>query len=167
MSLPEITAPPGTPAFLADPHGIDLTPAYADLRQGAGHSRKRRVCTSPPRTVPVGWKLVGQDVMAAVDDWFENALVVGKVEFAAQVKHQGMGARWWRAQWVEPYRAEPLPGGAIWYVTGRLLLTGEPSADAPVASSMAAEVGVSLTGSAAVSAGRFLAAEISVSLVEA
>lgn len=159
MSLPEITAPAGAPAFLADGHSIELVPPYADLPMAAGHSRKRRVCTHPPRIVSVGWMIIGQDLMAAIDDWFENALVVGVIEFAALVKHQGYGARWWRAQWVEPYRAEPLPGGQIWHVTGKLLLTGAPSVDAPVATSMAAENTALLTGTAAVSAGRFIAAE--------
>ena len=130
MSLPSIVQPDGTPAFLADGHAIELVPVYARVGMAQGHTRTRRIVTEAPRRVDVSLMLVTRALMAAYDDWFESALQVGALSFAAQVKHQGPGALWWAAQWLGPYHAQPLPGGRVWRLSGRLLLSGKGQTDA-------------------------------------
>jgi hypothetical protein len=144
MSLPEITAPIGTPLHLEAGHAFTPRSVFSELSTGAGHPRKRRLATVAPRIQAVSWTL-DEAQMAAVDDWFENVLIVGTLPFAAYLVSE-QGYLWWAAQWVEPYRAEILPAGHLWTVTGNLLLTGEGSATGPVRTSARVEFGAALDG---------------------
>lgn len=143
MTLPSITAPPGTPAFLVDGHAIEEDSVFAQVRTATGHSRARRRWTVIERVVAVSW-LLEADQLEAVDSWYEDALLVGEREFAAQIANQGAGARklWWRARWIS-FDIEMLHKGRG-LVSGSLFLTGEGSAEGPDTGALAMEVAVSL-----------------------
>lgn len=158
-----ITLPAGTPAFLREGHAIDPVSAFAQVPMRTGHSRKRRIFTVAPRIVSVQLQL-NQAPMTALDDWYENTLHAGERRFAAQVQNQGPGLRWWEAQWLEPYTAEQ-PTSAVWRVRGQLLLTGEGSETAPDTSALDIEFNAALSGSAALTVGAAIAAEILAALV--
>ena len=145
MSLPSITAPPGTPAFLVAGHAIEEDSVYAQVRPMIGHSRARRVWTVVERVVSVSWVLEAEQ-LEAVDDWFERALLVGSRDFAAEIMNQGAGARklWWRAKWIAPFDVEMLHRGRG-RVTGQLLLTGEGTEQAPTPA-LAMEIAIPLVG---------------------
>lgn len=164
MALPELTTPPGTPPFRIAGHAIDPGSVYGEVPMGRGHGRKRRLWTTAPRTVEVSWRLT-QAQMSAVHTWFEESLLVGSRTFAALVANQGPGLRWWEAKWVSPYKHKPMSGGR-WVVTGQLRLTGEPSAEGPVPTSLRLEVGAALAGSALVVVGKPLAVEFVAALEE-
>lgn len=141
MSLPSITAPSGTPPFLAYGHGIEEDSVFANVKSATGHGRKRRVYTVPERVVQVSWFL-DADELEAVEDWYENTLQAGSLEFAAQVANQGPGLLWWTARWVD-IQYELLHFGRA-RVTGSLFLTGEGSETGPDTSDLAMEVVVAL-----------------------
>ncbi len=162
MSLPELLPPRGTPTFLHRGHAIEPRPVFADVAMTTGHARRRRVSTIAPRVVEVGWFLTpGQ--MTSVDAWFESTLLVGSRQFTAPVKAQGAGLLYWAAEWLEPYTAEPVSRGR-WYVSGKLLLTGEGSTTPPVLSTLGIEFGAALTGSASLTVGGFLGIEFGAAL---
>lgn len=144
MSLPGITAPSGTPPFRAAGHGIAPGSVFADVPMLTGHARRRRVWRTVPRVVDVEWRLT-QAEMAVVDAWFEDVLQAGNRRFSALIANQGTGDLWWEAQWLSPYRADPIAGGR-WRVTGQLLLTGEGSATGPVTTDLQLAITVALTG---------------------
>lgn len=147
MALPEITAPAGTPVFLEAGHAITPRSVYSNVAMTTGYARKRRIYTTAPRIQAVAWFLNSKQ-MAAVDDWFEHTLLVGHRHFAALVaSDRGPGRLWWDAQWVAPYRAEPLNSG-FWRVTGELLLIGDGSVDGPVSTSASLEIVAALTSTA-------------------
>jgi hypothetical protein len=138
MSLPGITAPPGTPVFLASGHTVSEDSVYRTVKYGTGHSRSRRVTTIAERIVTVQWFLEAGD-MEAVDDWFENTLVAGTRMFAAQVANQDApGLLWWAARWISPPEYEMLHLGRA-KLSGQLLLTGEGSVTGPDTTALAAE----------------------------
>jgi len=164
MSLPEITAPIGTPVFLEAGHAITPRSVYANVEMITGYARKRRVYTVAPRIQSVAWFLNSAQ-MAAVDEWFEETLDVGNRRFAALVaSDRGPGRLWWTAQWVAPYRAEPLNLG-MWRVTGDLLLIGDGSVEGPVATSAGLEIVVALTSTASATIDGHAAMEIQVALL--
>lgn len=142
MSLPSITAPPGTPVFLAAGHGIEEDSVYAQVGMTTGHSRTRRVWTVPERVVSVSW-ILEPEQLAAVDAWYEDDLLAGSRQFAAQVANQGVGSRllWWTARWID-YSVELMHLGRG-RVFGALLLTGEGSEIGP-STALAMEISVPL-----------------------
>ena len=164
MSLPGITAPAGTPDFLADGHEVEEFDAYARVGYATGTARTRRVRTAVERVVAVRWLLTAAQ-MLAVDDWFEVALDAGSREFAARVASQdGAGVLWWRARWLR-YETQMLPMGRG-IVTGALFLTGSGSATPPDTSAMAMEIVAALTCTPAVPPQvAAMAMEIAVALV--
>jgi len=143
MTLPTITAPPGTPVFLADGHGITDDSVFALWKPNTGHSRTRRVWTVSERIVTVQWFLEAED-LAAVDTWLEETLEAASLPFAARVRNQGDGEAllWWRARWVD-YSFDMLPLGRA-RMSGRLFLTGEGSETGPDTSALAMEAGIAL-----------------------
>lgn len=161
MSLPGITAPTGTPLFLADGHSIGEDSMFDSVRSRTGHARLRRVRTAGERVVSVAWFLEADELLAVID-WFEDVLQAGALEFAALVANQGPGQRWWRARWIS-FQTELLHKGRG-RVTGTLLLVGQPSETGPDLSQLAAEVSVALQSSAAVTIPALLAAEIVIAL---
>jgi hypothetical protein len=164
MTLPTITAPSGTPVFLAEGHGIEEDSVFAQVKFATGHSRARRVWTVTERVVSVQWFLEA-DEMLAVDDWYENVLLAGAREFSAYVRNQGDGMLWWRARWVE-YRTEMLHKGRG-RVTGSLLLTGEGSVTGPDTGALEMEIAVALLDTrSTVSVPSGLAMEISIALLQ-
>lgn len=166
MTLPLVFPPSSLPTFLARGHGIELGDDYAGVKRGSGHSRKRHASTGRPRIVSVVW-LLDQAQMTALDDWFENALIVGVNTFTAEVANQGPGQLFWEARWVEPYTSDPqaTPHGLLWTVTGRIQLFGEGEAARPLTGDLSAEIDVALLGSATlVLPDTPLAAEIIVAL---
>lgn len=166
MSLPTIFPPSSLPTFHVEGHGISLGGDYAGVPRGRGHSRLRAKSSGAPRTVSVVWKLT-QAQMTDLDLWFESTLNVGVEPFTAEVANQGPGRLFWRAVWVEPYRAvpQPTPRGVFWTVTGRILLTGEGEATRPTTGALSAEIEVALLGSGSlVLPDTPLAAEIVVAL---
>ena len=164
MALPELLLPDGTPAFLADGHGIDLSPLYADVSMHTGHDRRRRVYTVVPRVVSVGLQLTAAQ-MLALHNWFEGPLQAGAQWFSAQVANQGTGLLWWKARFAEPYTADAGEGGASFRVTARLLLVGDGSVTAPYTPLMQAAVLVALSGSATLTAPINLAADTLIALL--
>lgn len=161
MSLPGITAPVGTPLFLADGHSITEDSMFAPVRPRTGHSRLRRVRTAPERVVSVGWLLEADELLRVIE-WFEDTLQAGALEFAALVANQGPGQRWWRARWVS-FQTEMLHKGRG-RVTGTLFLVGDPSETGPDLSQLAAEAVVALQSSASATIPSLLAAEVVIAL---
>jgi hypothetical protein len=165
--LPSITAPSGAPPFLADGHGIDEDAYYGQVPYTTGHSRARRRWTQTARVVTVRW-LLEEDELAEVDDWYENTLLAGTREWSARVRKQGAWpdlTLWWRARWID-YQTEMLEKGRG-IVSGRLLLTGEGSADPPDTGALAMEVSIALRDiRSTVSVPAHLAMEISIALLQ-
>lgn len=161
MSLPGITAPTGTPLFLADGHSIAEDSMFDSVRSRSGHARLRRVRTAGERVVSVAWFLEADELLAVID-WFEDVLQAGALEFAALVANQGPGQRWWRARWMS-FQTELLHKGRG-RVTGTLLLVGSPSETGPDLSQLAAEISVALRSSATATIPALLEAEIVIAL---
>lgn len=162
MSLPGILVPVGTPAFALDGHGIEPGSPYADVPMLQGEARRRRIYTTAPSLAQVSATLDAA-TMAAFDQWFEEVLLAGALEFAAELKACGDGVEYWRALWTEPYDAEPLHGG-LWRVSGRLLLSGEPSAAPPSNDSLAVEFSAALAATAEATTSAALAVEFGAEL---
>lgn len=138
MSLPGITAPSGTPVFLATGHMVQERGRHETISFGTGHSRTRAVRTALERVVSVEW-ILEEQVAAQVYDWLEETLKAATEEFAAQVASQdGPGLLWWRSRWLEMPTWEIMHLGRK-RMTGWLFLTGEGSAEGPDTSSMAVE----------------------------
>lgn len=166
VGLPSITAPDGTPVFLAEGHGIDEDSLYAQVPMTTGHSRTRKRYTVTDRVVTVRWFL-DSGLPPVVNDWYENTLLAGTRAWSARVRNQGAGPAmlWWRARWID-YQMEMLHLGRG-LVSGRLLLTGEGQVDGPETGALAMEVSVALLdirSSVAVQA--HLAMEILVALLQ-
>lgn len=152
MSLPGITAPAGTPVFLAAGHSVQEDSLYRQVSFGTGHSRMRRVCTALERIVSVEWFLDAGD-MEAVDDWLENTLQAATREFSARVANQdGSGLLWWRARWLTPPGFEMMNLGRA-KLSGQLFLTGEGSSTPPDTGSLSMRIREALTGTRTVIAG--------------
>lgn len=165
MALPELTLPPGTPAFSVENHDIEMGSMFADIPMRTGHHRRRRVYTTVPRVVSVKLDLTLAQ-MAAVHDWFEGPLQVGVQPFSAQVANQGPGLLWWKARFVEPYTAEADSAGQSFWVTAKLLLTGVGQVAAPYSPSMSAGVRVGLVSSCTLTVPLNLAAAVVIALVD-
>jgi hypothetical protein len=140
-ALPLITVPAGLPVFLADGHSIDEDSVYAQVGYITGHSRARRVHTGPEREVAVSW-ILEADEMAAIDDWYENTLQAGALQFAVQVENQGAGLLWWTARWID-FQTEMMHLGRG-RVSGRLFLIGEGSVAGPEFGALSMEIGCAL-----------------------
>ena len=166
MALPELTLPPGFPAFRANGHAIELTPMYADSPMRTGHDRKRRVYTTVPRIVSVGL-LLSAEHTRAFHEWYEGSLQAGTMEFSAQVANQGPGLLWWRARFLETYTADAIPGNGYFDITAKLLLVGEGTTTAPYVPAMQASAQIALSGSAALTVPADLAAAVSIALQSA
>lgn len=163
MSLPELTLPDGTPAWLIAGHAIELTPLYADVPMRTGHERRRRVYTTVPRMVTVGLHLTAAQ-MLEFHQWFEGPMLAGAQRFSARVANQGPGLLWWSALFVEPYTTTAGPKAASWRVHAKLLLTGSGSVTGPYVSAMKAAVAIPLSGGAKIITTVTLSAAITVAL---
>lgn len=162
MALPELQLPAGLPCFLVRGHSATLEGRYDDIRMAAGAARRRRVYTIAPREVEVQ-AVYEADQAAQIDAWFEGPLQAGALHFAAHVRNQGPGMRWWDATWVEPYTMEALHEGR-WRMSGRLRLYGAPSETPPERTTMRAAIRVPVDARAALTVGRTLAAAITVAV---
>jgi hypothetical protein len=164
MSLPGITAPPGTPVFFYLGHAVNESSVFATVKMAAGHSRARRKQSVPERIVSVQWQLEAAE-MKAVVDWYEDTLKAGALEFSAHVAAETItGLVYWQARW-KSFSTE-LQHFGRGRISGELFLRGEPSTDAPNTSSLAMEIGIalrSIRGSIAGNAN--LAMEIEVDLI--
>lgn len=161
--LPSITPPPSLPPFLAKQHGQESLPLFATTTPQAGLSRRRQLFTpGVPRTLEFEWDLT-QDRMTVLDAWFESILLAGEREFSVQVANLGPGLLWFAARFVEPYSAAA-DDASNWRVTGRLLLTGAGSIDAPPPAALVAAIQVALRGSAGLRVLKPLAAAVTVAL---
>jgi hypothetical protein len=158
MALPELTVPELLPQLLGSDHGIEQGDVYGrvDLTR---RRRVRRLRTIPHRVVSVKWDLTS-DQMGAFYRWYEEDLAGGVRQFSVQVANQGPGLLWWRAEWEEPYKAEPSQT-LDWFVTGRIRLLGEGSVEGPVDTGLHAEVGWSVYGSVVGSLAHTFASEYS------
>ena len=164
MALPELLLPPGTPAFLANGHAVELVPQHADVAMRTGHSRKRRIYTAAPRFVDVALRLT-QAQMTAFAAWFGGPLQAGTLSFTAAVANQGPGLLYWQARFEAPYSARPNETASDWTVTARLRLVGEDTTTLPAATSLAGDTTVQLVGAAAFAALNTLAGDTLVALV--
>lgn len=162
MALPPITLPSGVPNFVADSQQVDERDVYAGVERGSGAGRKRRLFTVSDRRVKVYSKPLTQAQMAALDDWYENALRAGQNSFSVLLSNQGPGELWWEAMWAAPYEANPSNGR--WVVTGELVLFGTGSNTGPVLGRLAAEILVALLAAASIVSSAPLASEISIAL---
>jgi predicted anti-sigma-YlaC factor YlaD len=166
MALPELLLPPGTPAFQADGHVVELVPQHADVSMRTGQARKRRVYTTTPRLVSVALEL-SQAMFTAFDAWFEGPLQAGALPFTAQVANLGAGLLYWQATFEGPYTATPNDAATCWTVTAQLRLVGDGQVAAPAATSLAADTYVALAGSATLVISQTLAADTVVALLAA
>ncbi len=166
MALPELTLPPSLPAYRVDGHNISLVDVYAETPMRTGHSRRRRIYTVAPRVVSVSLDLT-LDQALAFHDWFEGPLAAGAQEFSAQVANQGPGLLWWRARFLEPYTAEANESGQAFWITAKLLLTGDGSSTGPYVANMASAVIVALSGTGVLTAPTLLGSDITVDLLVA
>ena len=164
MALPELTLPDGTPAWLADPHAIELVPLYADVPMRTGHDRRRRVFTVAPRLVRVGLQLTAAQ-MLALHDWYEGPAKAGAEYFSTQVANQGPGLLWWQARFAEPYSADAGEAGASFRVQAKLLLTGVGSVNGPYNRALVANTTIALTGTAALTLPLNLSADTVIALL--
>lgn len=152
MALPGITAPPGTPVFLAIGHSVEEDSVHGNVPYSTGHSRTRRKQTSTERVVSVQWQL-NPEQMAAVDFWFERTLKVGSLTFAALVKDEVTeGMAWWEARWVSAPQFDMQHYGKG-RSNGRLFLMGEGQSQAPDTSSLAVAYSVELRSAGTMPAG--------------
>lgn len=152
MALPGITAPPGTPTFLAIGHEIEEDSVFATVAYSTGHSRTRRRQTVTERVVSVHWQL-NPDQMRDVDSWFKLTLKNGALSFAAYVKDEiTAGMAWWEAKWITApqWDMQHLGRGRA---NGQLLLLGEGSSAAPDTSTLGAGYRVPLLSGSGVVAG--------------
>lgn len=166
MSLPGITAPAGTPVFLAAGHNVQERGVYETVEFGTGHSRTRPVRTKLERVVAVSW-LLEEDEAAAVDHWLEETLKSASLHFSAQVASQdGDGLLWWRARWQWMPTFENLNLGRK-RMSGQLFLVDEGSVEGPDTSTMAVEFVQRLTAaSLSIAAGAEMAVEFRSALVK-
>lgn len=160
--IPEIRPPAGIPVFALAGHTVTPKPSYSDIEMRTGQARRRRVCTSAPRVVSVGWVLESAQ-MAAIDEWYEDTLLAGERQFSAQVKGIGLvggteGLLWYTARWIEPYSAEALHLGR-WRVTGTLLISGEGQEADPYSPEMLIEYGAAVRTTASLIVSPRLAVE--------
>lgn len=125
MSVPNIKAPPGTPRFLLDGHGIEPVSVHANVTLASGHSRTRRLTTIDSRIVSVSWFLSAAK-LAVIDDWYHRVLKSGERQFAAEVADQGPSkVKWWTARWLDfEISMRTKNRGRL---AGRIFITGEPS----------------------------------------
>jgi hypothetical protein len=156
--LPELQLPAGLPCFLVQGHNADVPGPYDDVDMAAGSNRRRRVFTTAPREVDVQMILEAAQ-SAALRAWWEGPAQAGALTFAAHVRNQGPGMRWWEAMWVQPYALEGMHKGR-WRLSGRLRLYGAPSTSPPTRTSMAARISVPFQGAGTLSVGRPMAASI-------
>jgi len=165
VALPQIALPGNFPAWLAAGHEDQPQTVYARVPMSTGEARLRRVYTTAPRVRSVSLLLTPSQA-AQFHEWFERDLRAGEVAFAAKVRSPSLGEVWWEARFAEAYRADPLPtrNGVVWQISAELLLTGEPSIEPPVLSTLAAEVLVGLSGSAQLTTEIWLAAEVDVTM---
>lgn len=142
MSLPGITAPPGTPVFFALGHAIAESSVFATVKMGRGHTRTRRKQSVPERIVSVQWQLEA-DEMTAVINWYEDTLKSGSLEFAAHVAAEVTGGLvYWAARWKSfSTELQHLGRGRV---SGELFLHGEPSGEVPNTSSLSMALNVAL-----------------------
>lgn len=150
MALPELTAPPGTPAFKADLESFQPEDVYASFTSTIGHTRKRRVYTDADATIKIKWRLNAAQ-MAAVHAWAEDVLHAYTEHFSGRFDDLGPGLVWYEAAWITPFDPVPSDGG-FWDVDGDLYLFGDPSDLPPLATSLALDIVTHLTATAAGSA---------------
>lgn len=160
--LPELQLPAGLPCFLVQGHAAAVAGPYDDVDMAAGSNRRRRVFTTAPREVDVQM-ILNAAQSAALRDWWETAAQAGALTFAAHVRNQGPGMRWWEAMWTQPYALEGMHKGR-WRLSGRLRLYGAPSSDPPTRTTMAARIAAPFQGGAQLSVGRPMAASILVTI---
>lgn len=165
MALPFIFLPPGMPYTTAQGHGITIEDQFDFVPMLQGEGRKRRLFTASPRTASIRWYL-SEAEMHVLDAWFQDTLDVGERKFVIPIAKLGPGIEYWAAEWIEPYTAEPIQSKQrSFWVTGSVLLTGEPSDTLPDTGQLALDIAVSLGGFAAPSpAPNPLALDIVVSL---
>lgn len=165
MTLPSILVPDGLPLFLANGHQLDRFDVFGTVERGTGHTRRRRLKTSAPRTVQVSWEL-SQAQMTVLDAWFENTLRAGERHFVAEVGYEGGGRLFYDACWIAPYSAEPRasPQAVRWRVVGSLWLLGAGVVDRPLSGTLLAEYGLALTAAGVVVGETLLAAEYGLAL---
>jgi hypothetical protein len=158
--LPELRQPSTLPCFLVQGHAHEVFSPFDDIPLAAGANRRRRVFTTVPREVDVQ-AYYSPSQAADFREWYEFADAAGVNHFAAHVRNQGPGMRWWDATWVTPPTLEAQHKGR-WRMSGRLRLYGTPSETPPALTSLRAAITVNVQAVAAVSVGRFLAAAITV-----
>lgn len=152
MALPGITAPPGTPVFLASGHSIDESKSVGIVRYGTGHSRSRRMQATTEREVSIEWQL-NADQKPAVDYWGERTLKVWSLTFAAYVKDElTQGMAWWEARWIEAPAWNMQHYGKA-RLQGRLFLMGEGQSEAPDTSTLGVAYSIELLSSGSMVAG--------------
>lgn len=163
MALSQILMPDGTPAFLRDNHAIELFPIYGETPVQTGTPIVRRMWVSVPRIVDVALE-INTSIKNAIDDWFENTLLVGERAFSAQVQNQGPGLLWWNCKFLAPPKTEFL-GGDWWRLTGRLLLDGTGSVTGPVPTGLTGSVNIQLMASAVLLATQPLSGAVTINLL--
>lgn len=166
MALPGLTLPAGMPVFQLNGHGIRPTSVFGPFKPKSGHVRNRRLWTVGHRIVSVQM-FVSENQTFLLEQWFEDVLLAGELEFAARVAEQGgTGLLWWTATWEGPPQYEPLPSG-FWRVSGELRLTGTGSVSPPENSSLAAEFTATLNATATATIGAAMAVEFTAILDQA
>lgn len=165
MSLPGVTEPAGLRPFLVAGHAIQEDSVFEQIKFITGHSRARRQRTVAERVVSVSRILDAAD-MKAYDDWYEDVLLSGSLQFAVQVADQASkGLLWWTARWVS-YQFEMMHLGRG-QMTGQLFLTGEGSTTPPDTSALASETLIALIGlPGSVANNASLASEVLIALTQ-
>lgn len=144
MPLPLVTAPPEAPEFLANGFSAGDDPVFSDVPVGTGHARRRRVYTLPLRTVRLRW-LLEAGALAAVEDWYENALQAGALSWAARIADPSSPSLLWcEARWIS-FSIEMLHYGRG-VLSGELLLIGDPTPTAPASYLLELSVSAALRG---------------------
>lgn len=146
MPLPGILYPTALPCWRLDSYNVAPGDVYAQVQWATGENRVRRVFTTQQRTDSVHLTLTAAD-MEVFHDWYENVLQAGLMPFSAEMANLGPGMLWFQAQFLGPYRADPI-GGEFWQVTFDLLITGDGEATPPDTSELGFSVAVPVVASA-------------------
>jgi len=146
MPLPTLLLPAAADCWLLAGHGAQWQTVFADVAMLTGHRRKRRVVTTRPQIANVAL-ILERDEMTVFHAWFRDTLRRGERHFAARVKEQGPGFRWYDAAWLSQYTATAMHLGR-WRVEGQLILAGVGQVDPPTLGAFAGGAVFALAGAA-------------------
>lgn len=104
--------PEDLPAMLVDPLSFTPEPNAKERPRDQGEMRMRPRFRSVPDLCTASWIFQTQEDFDAFDEWYEDTLQAGSLDFDIQAQDRGTqyGHRWYTAQIVGDYRADVIVG---------------------------------------------------------